>query len=346
MTFLMKSLNSMNKYLFLFLILLGWSATAQEFKCNVTIDASGIQGSNKQIFKSLERSIEEFVNNNRWTDKRFLPYEKIKCDIILNVKSYDRKSNEITSELYFRSYRPIYKSDYQTLLLNLIDKNFKFQYQQFQKLDFNPEFFTDNLTSTLAFYLYVALGHDFESFKQDAGRPFFEKAEIVQKNAAQNGLTEWEAKNGGTGKGDLIELLLDEQSKYYHKTIYTYHRWGLDKMADNLKLGKSNIITAINYLSKLKMENRNASYLIKIFFDAKSDEIVQIFKEGPRVNLNYIVNKLESLAPNYHFKWQELKGGNARLPRTNEGEKTNPRKNFGPPRMRGMQEEKSQEKEK
>jgi len=330
MIFLTKSLKSMNKLLFVLFLLTGISLYGQEFKCNVSVDATSVQGSNKQVFKSLERSLEEFINTNRWTDKRFLEHEKIKCDLILNVKSYDRKNNNITAELYFRSYRPVYKSDYQTLLLNLIDKNFNFTYQEFQKLDFNPEFFNDNLTSTIAFYLYIALGQDFESFKQDAGRPYFEQAEVIQKNAAQNGLNEWEAKNGGTGKGDLIELLLDSQSKYYHKAIYTYHRWGLDKMADNLKLGKSNIITAINYLSKLKMENRNASYLIKIFFDAKSDEIVQIFKEGPKVNLNYIVNKLESLAPNYDFKWKELRGG--RRINNREQPKNSPFKS-GPPRI-------------
>jgi len=284
------------------------STLAQEFKCNVTVDASGIRGSNKQLFKTLERSIEDFVNGNRWTEKRFQNHEKIKCDIILNVKSYDQKNNNIEAELYFRSYRPVFKSDYQTLLVNLIDKNLKFEYREFEKLDFNIELYDNNLVSTIAFYLYVALGHDFESFKQGEGKDFFEKAKIIQNNAAQNGVQGWEANNKGTTKGDLIELLLDNESKYYHKAIYTYHRWGLDKMADNLQLGKSNIITAINYISKLKIENKDASMLIKVFFDSKADEIVQIFKQGPQVNLNYILNKLNDLAPNYGFKWNEIKG--------------------------------------
>ncbi len=318
----------MRKLLFILLLLLfSTSIQAQEFKCNVSVDASGLRGSNKQIFKALERSVEEFVNTNKWTEKRFLNHEKIKCDIIFNVKSYDAKNNNIQAEIYFRSYRPVYKSDYQTLLVNLIDKNFNFEYREFEKIDFNIEMFDSNLASNIAFYLYIALGHDFESFKQGAGKDFFDKAKLIQSNAVQNIRAGWEANNDGVSKGDLIELIEDQNSKYYLKAIYTYHRWGLDKMADNLNLGKSNIITAINYLAKLKTENRDAGMLIKVFFDAKADEITQIFKQGPPVNLNYIVNKLNDLAPNYSFKWDEIKGKS----RPKSGFGRNPRSNTMPP---------------
>ncbi len=279
---------------------------AQEFKADVTINAAGVRGSNKQVFRTLEKAIEEFINKRRWTDKQFQNHEKIKVDILLNIKEYDINNNKITAELYFRSYRPVFKSDYETLLLNLVDKNFEFTYREFEKLDFNIELFDNNLVSTLAFYAYVALGHDFDSFKENAGKPFYEKAEIIQTNAEQNGVKGWAKDNKNNSKGDLIEQLLNEHSNFYHKAVYTYHRWGLDMMADNLKLGKNNIITAINYLKKLREENHNADYLIKIFFDAKADEIVQIFSAGPPVNTAFVVNKLRNLAPNYDFKWDEI----------------------------------------
>jgi len=279
---------------------------AQEFKADVTINAAGVRGSNKQIFRTLEKAMEEFINKRRWSDKQFQSHEKIKVDILLNIKEYDINKNTITAELYFRSYRPVFKSDYETLLLNLVDKNFKFTYREFEKLDFNIELFDNNLVSTLAFYAYVALGHDFDSFKENAGKPFYEKAEIVQTNAEQNNVDGWAKDNKNNSKGDLIELLLNDNSKFYHKAIYTYHRWGLDMMADRLALGKNNIITAINYLKKLKDENHNADYLLKIFFDAKADEIVQIFSAGPPVNKEFVVNKLRNLAPNYDFKWDEI----------------------------------------
>jgi len=297
----------MNKFIFFLGLLISFNlASAQEFKANVTINAASVRGSNKQVFKTLEKAIQDFVSKRRWTDKQFQNHEKIKVDILLNIKEYNINKNDITAELYFRSYRPVYKSDYQTLLLNLVDKDFSFRYREFEKLDFNSELFESNLTSTLAYYLYVALGHDFDSFKENGGREFYEKAEVIQTNAEQNGVKGWAKENKNNSKGDLIELLLDDNSNFYHKSIYTYHRWGLDMMADKLPLGKNNIITAINYLKNLKEKNKNADYLIKIFFDAKADEIVQIFSAGPPVNTAFVVDKLRNLAPNYDFKWDEI----------------------------------------
>jgi len=303
-------------FFIIFFILFVNPLKAQEFKANVTINAASVRGSNKQVFKTLEKSIEEFINKRRWTDKQFQDHEKIKVDILLNIKKYDLNKNSITAELYFRSYRPVFNSDYETLLLNLVDKNFEFNYREFEKLDFNLELFDSNLISTLAFYNYVALGYDFDSFKENAGRPFFEKAEIIQNNADQNNISGWDKDNKNNSKGDLIEQLLNDNSKFYHKAIYTYHRWGLDMMGQKLSLGKNNIITAINYLQKFKQDNHYSDYLIKIFFDAKADEIVQIFTAGPPVNTAFVVNKLRNLAPNYDFKWDEISNKSTGRPRS------------------------------
>jgi len=297
------------RYLFFILFVVSgmYVSYGQEFKCNVSIDATSVRGSNKQVFKTLERAIADFVNNNSWTDQQFKEHEKIKCDILLNVKDYDLQNNRLNTEIYFRSYRPVYNSDYETLVLNLVDKDFKFEYREFEKLDFNIDFYESNLTSTIAFYLYVALGHDYDSFKENAGKEFYEQAELIQTNAEQNSADSgWKRENKNNSKGDLIEQLLNPESEYYHKAVYAYHRWGLDVMADKLSMGKNNIITAINYLAKLKQANKDADYLIKVFFDAKSDEIVQIFTEGPAVNTSFVLNKLRNLAPNYDFKWDEI----------------------------------------
>ena len=297
----------MYKKIFILFFFFHYVAQAQEFRCKVNIDASAVRGSNKQIFNTLQQSLQDFFNSQQWSDLNLKNHQKIKCDLILNIKSYDPKKNLIESELYFRTYRPVYMSDYETLILNLIEKDFSFKYKEFESLSFNPDFIDNNLTATMAFYAYVGLGHYMDTFKEEAGLPYFHLAENIQKSADQNNMKGWQAQNKGTGKGDLIEALVDPQNKYYHRALYTYHRWGLDKMAENIKLGKSNIITAINYLSKLKQENDKASYLIKIFFDAKADEITQIFMEGPPVNINYIVNKLNNLAPQFSKKWEEIK---------------------------------------
>ena len=302
---------TMRKIIYLVFILFSFQLQAQEFKANVVINAAGISGSNKHIFKTLEHAIEGFINNNQWTDKKFQKHEKIKVDVMLNVKNFNIKSSNITAELYFRSYRPVFNSDYETLLLNLIEHDFEFKYHEFQKLDFNLELYDNNLVSTIAFYLYIALGHDFNSFEENAGSDFFEKAAIIQTNAAQNSIKGWKKENKDNNKGDLIELLQDSHSNNYHKAIYTYHRLGLDLMADNLPVGKNNIISALNYLQKLKKEQNNSEYLIRIFFDAKADEIVQIFSGGPQVNTGFVVSKLRSLAPYYDYRWDEIaKSGN------------------------------------
>ncbi len=298
---------------------------AQEFKADVTVNAVSVRGSNKQVFRTLEKAVEEFINKRRWTDKQFQNHEKIKVDILFNIKEYNINKNSITAELYFRSYRPVYNSDYETLLLNLVDKDFNFTYREFEKLDFNLELFDNNLVSTLAFYIYVALGHDFDSFKENGGRDFYEKAEIIQTNADQNGVSGWAKDNKHNSKGDLIEQLLNANSNFYHKAVYTYHRWGLDMMADKLSLGKNNIISAINYLKKFKDENHNADYLLKIFFDTKADEIVQIFTAGPPVNTSFVVNKLRDLASNYDFKWDEISKTGSQVRNNGMG---------GPPRNR------------
>jgi len=328
----------MRKLLFILLLIGAFQVQAQEFKFNVTIDATSIRGSNKQVFNTLQRALKEFVNKNRWTDYRYQDYEKIKGDIILNVKKYDRNNNKITAELYFRAYRPTFQSDYETLLLNVVDKSFEFTYREFEKLDFNLELYESNLSSTISFYLYVALGSDFNSFKEGTGKEFFEKAEIIQNNADQNGVKGWAKDNKNNSKGDLIEQLLNQESTYFHKAIYTYHRWGLDNMADNTKLGKNNIISAINYLSKFNQDNKNGQFLTKIFFDTKADEIVQIFTSGPKVNTNFVVLKLRSLAPNYDFKWDEIAG-------KSRGSRNERNAFGGPPRGEKMNNPQGRERE-
>jgi len=189
----------MYKYLVFLLLIFPSLLFSQEYKCKVNVDASNVRGSNKQIFKTLEQSLEDLINSKKWTNQHFKEHEKIKCDLILNIKSFDPKKNSIDSELYFRTYRPVYKSGYETLVLNLIDKNFTFNYKEFENLDFNPDFIDNNLTATIAYYLYIGLGHDFDSFKENGGKPYFFIAENIQKSAAQNTITRWQAKNKGIG---------------------------------------------------------------------------------------------------------------------------------------------------
>lgn len=328
----------MKKNLFLFLLFFFgnlWILRAQEFSCNVSINAASVRGSNKQVFKTLEQAIKDFVNTNRWTDKQFQAYERIKCDILLNIKNYNINTNRITAELYFRSYRPVYNSDYQTLMLNLIDSDFNFNYREFEKLDFNVDFFENNLTSTIAFYLYIALGYDANSFKENDGKKYFEIAERIQLNAEQNTSdASWKRENKNNSKGDFIEQLLNENTQFYHKAIYTYHRWGLDVMSDKLAMGKNNIITAINYLQKFKENNRDGDYLLKVFFDAKSDEITQIFSAGPTVNKSFVVKKLRNLAPNYDFKWDEIMKATVRHPNQNRLGSNPPQPGFNNEKMK------------
>ena len=274
----------MRKY---FLILGLWLFTsivvnAQEINCTVTINSEQIEGSNKQVFETLKTAIEEYMNQNRWTTMVYADKEKIEASMLLVVKAYE--DNMFVCEMTLQSRRPVYGTSYTTPLLNFKDNAFNFTYQEFDRIDWQQNQFTTNLTAMLAYYCYLIIGHDQDSFQRLGGTPYFQACEDIvntcqsasMENSEQKG---WLAFDSNRNRYALINNLLDEAFKKYRNYYYEYHRLGLDEMSNNVTNGRARIAEGMPVL-KEAYRARPATYVINTFLDAKSDELVDIFSKG------------------------------------------------------------------
>ena len=299
-------MNWKNIYKIIFLWIWLWAATpafAQEFNASVTVDASGLATSNLEIFKTLEHDLTSLINKTHWTKRIFRPEERIECAFYIVVHKYE--GDYFEAELNVSAFRPVYNSTYKTLTISVSDKNFKFKYQQYQPLEYNEFSYDNNLVGTIAYYLYMILGYDFDSFKTGAGLPYFKQAQKIAEMAAGTGAPGWEHSGKFFSRINWVQQLLYEENTMFHNAFYTYHRLGLDMMADNPKEAKTQIIHALQQMTKL--DSHRADLLIRLFFDAKSDEIVQIFSSGePPSNQKLLKSLLIELAPFYRNKWEQI----------------------------------------
>lgn len=272
----------MRKIVFVIALLFcGW-LSAQEINCTVTINTEKIEGSNKQVYETLKTAIEEYMNQSKWTNMTFRDAEKIECSMLLVVNSV--ADNLYQCQMTLQSRRPVYGTSYTTPLLNFRDNNFCFSYQEFDRLDYQQNQFTTNLTAMLAYYCYLIIGHDMDSFQRMGGTPYFQVCEDIV-NACQSASMEsveqrgWLAFDSNRNRYALINNLLDEAFKKYRNYYYEYHRLGLDEMAGNVTNGRARIAEGLPVLREA-YRARPATYVINTFLDAKADELVDIFSKG------------------------------------------------------------------
>jgi hypothetical protein len=272
----------MRKIILIVALALVIGVRAQEINCTVTINSDQIEGSNKQAFETLKKSIEEYMNQNRWTNMTYAEHEKIECSMLLIVKAVS--DNMYACEMTLQSRRPVYGTTYTTPLLNFKDNSFNFTYQEYDRIEYQQNQFTTNLTAMLAYYCYLIIGHDQDSFQRLGGTPFFEAcADIV--NACQSASMEsseqrgWLAFESNRNRYALINNLLDEAFKKYRSFYYDYHRLGLDEMSANVTNGRARIAEGIPVLRET-YRARPATYVINTFLDAKAEELVDIFSKG------------------------------------------------------------------
>ena len=272
------------RFIALFLVSLVGIASlrAQEINCTVTINSDQIEGSNKQVYETMKSAIEEYMNQNRWTNMTFAEHEKIECSMMIIVKSV--ADNMYTCEMTLQSRRPVYGTTYTTPLLNFVDKNFNFTYQEYDRIEYQQNTFTTNLTAMLAYYCYLIIGHDLDSYQRLGGTPAFTACEEIV-NACQSASMEqteqkgWLAFDSNRNRYALINNLLDEAFKKYRNYYYEYHRLGLDEMSGNVTNGRARIAEGMPVL-KEAYRARPATYVINTFLDAEADELVDIFKKG------------------------------------------------------------------
>jgi len=272
----------MRKIAFIISLFVCAMVSAQELHCTVTVNSDQIEGSNKQVFGTLKTAIEEYMNNNRWTNMTYAEHEKIECSMLIIVKAV--KDNMYACEMTLQSRRPVYGTSYTTTLLNFMDRQFNFTYQEYDRIEYQQNQFTTNLTAMLAYYCYLIIGHDQDSFQRLGGQPCFEACEQIV-NACQSASMEgteqkgWLAFDSNRNRYALVNNLLDEAFKKYRNYYYEYHRLGLDEMSSNLTNGRARIAQGMPVL-KEAYRARPATYVINTFLDAKADEIVDIFKKG------------------------------------------------------------------
>ncbi len=295
----------MRKYLSLLVFLSVFMSQSQELNCKVVVDYSKLAATNSQVFKNLQLSLNDFVNKTAWTDKKFEQNERIDCSIFITLNGYD--SNQFDATIQVQSSRTIFNSTYSSPILNINDKDFSFRYIEFEALNYNPNSFDSNLMSVIAFYANIIIGIDAESFSVEGGNQYFEAAQNIVNQAAQGGYKGWNQSDGGIqNRYFLISDLVSSTYKPYRDAMLEYHFNGLDGMATDLKTSKQNIITSINTLSQLNAVRPN-SYLSRLFFDAKADEIVSIFSGGPSVEIKDLVDSLNKISINNTLKWSKIK---------------------------------------
>ena len=283
---------------------LAFSGFSQELNCNVVVNAQQTGNENFPIFKTLEKQVTEFVNNTKWTNKTFKVQERINCSMVINVNSYSGESFQAT--LQVQSSRPIYGSSFSTPIYNFNDKDFTFRYLEFQNLIYNPTQFESNLVSVLAYHVFMVLALDADSFAPKGGDEYFKQAQVITNFSQQGNFKGWKLEDGLQSRFALIDNVLSPTFKEYREVLYDYHRKGLDQMSANPKTGKDAIAASIKQFLVMNSRRPN-SFLLRTFFDAKSDEIEQIFSDGPQVNIASVKDALQKVAPMYSSKWQNIK---------------------------------------
>lgn len=295
-------------FILLIFLLIIFSAHSQELLCNVQIITTQIQGTNKQIFQTMQRAIYEFMNNTVWTNHTFSVDERIECNLMFNLKE-QIGADQFRGTLQIQVRRPVYNSSYNTVLFNYVDNDIDFQYIEFQPLEFNENTHVSNLTSILAYYAYIILGIDYDSFSLKGGTPFFQMAEKIVNNAQNAKEKGWRAAESPDRKNRywLVKSFLNEEYSPVREFIYLYHRHGLDLLYDKINEGKNNIYESLRLLQKIYRQKPDPYMtLIKIILDAKSDEIINIFSEAFDPEKQKIYAILSEIDPPNIKKYEQI----------------------------------------
>ncbi|WP_407557673.1 DUF4835 family protein [Winogradskyella sp. 4-2091] len=294
----------MRKLFLLFALLASSISFSQELNCTVNVIAQQTGNENDIIFKTLEKQLTEFVNNTKWTNKSFEAHERINCGMVINVR--ENNNDAFSASIQVSSSRPIFNSTYSSPIYNYNDKDFNFQYLEFQNLVFNESQFESNLVSVLAFHVYMILGMDADSFELNGGSDYFKQAQTIANYSQQLSGQGWKLEDGLQSRFALIDNIISPSYKSIRTAVYMYHREGLDIMNDNQKDGKTKIISVFDELKKVHSVRPN-SFLMRVFFDAKADEILDILNGGPKVNVADAKDILNKIAPMYSQKWRNIK---------------------------------------
>ncbi len=297
-----------NKILFILFLFLtvGTVSRSQDVLCNVEVTATQVEGSERSMFEAMQRALYEFVNNRKWTSDKFKQQERIEFNILINITSRI-STDRYKATIQVQSRRPVYGSSYNSTLLNHQDENFEFTYNQFEVLDFSEQATLSQLTSVIAYYTYLVIGLDYDSFSPRGGTEYFQKAlNIVNQNATSQE-SGWKAFESQNNRFWLITNMLDNRFFGLRDCMYEYHRLGLDYMSDNTDNGRTAIVKALLKLKTVHTRVPN-SFNMRVFFNAKADEIVNIMKEAEDDEKRQVIELLNQVDLASTNKWSKING--------------------------------------
>ena len=292
-------------FLLTFFFYLSSVVHGQELNATLTVNSDKIQGSNKQIFSTLQNALIEFINNKKWTTATFTQNERIDCTFTIIVNTLE--DNRFSAEIQVQARRPVYNSAYQTTIFNYRDTEFDFEYTEFEPLEYTENTLNSNLTATVIYFIYMILGFDFDSFAPNGGQQFFQQAQqIVTLAQSQPGWNGWTAFANKRNRHAFATALTENQGSVFHTMWYAYHRKGLDEMAANPDRGRKNVIDALPSLKELKNSRPN-SVLIQFFSECKLDETVLILSKANAQEKQDAVKLFTDLFPTASSRFESLK---------------------------------------
>lgn len=289
----------------LFFLFSSLNGEAQELNCKVSINYAQIQGTNTQVFKTLETALKEFINDRKWTTAQYSVAERITCSMNLTVKEYS-ENGTFKCELVVQSSRPVYDANYNTTLFNFKDVNVGFTYLEFDPLELKDNQISNNLTAVVAYYAYLIIGLDMDSMAPLGGTDAFRAAETIVTAAQSLSETGWKAFDDTRNRHGLISDYLDETMKPFRQMEYEYYRIGLDEMAQNADRGRAKITAALQQLKKVK-ETKPMSIWIQLFTETKKDELVNIYSKGTQEEKELVYKLLVDINPGQTNDWDKIK---------------------------------------
>ncbi|WP_435622639.1 DUF4835 family protein [Flagellimonas sp.] len=294
----------MRKLLFFFSFVASCAfGVAQELNCEVVVNSDQVNQTNQQIFRTLERSLNDFVNKSKWTNRVFRENERISARMFITVTQYE--SDRFEANIQIQSSRPVYNTSYESPVFNYKDNAFNFIYQEFQPLVYNENVFESNLIAVVAYYVYIIIGLDADTFSLQGGDDYYRRAQNIVTQAQGTNSAGWSQETGTRSRFELVDNLLSNSFREYRIAMYNYHRKGLDILGDNNSTGKQVIAGSLRLFETLIKRRPNA-FLIQTFFDAKSEEIQNIFSDGPKVDIVRLKETLNRVAPFYSNIWNEI----------------------------------------
>ena len=289
------------------------TAVSQELYCNVQVSAQKIQGSNREVFQNMQRDIYEFMNSMVWTDNIFSFSERIECNLLINLDE-QLSADEFRGTIQIQLSRPVYNTTYKSTVLNFVDNNFQFRYVEFQPLEFNPNSHTSNLVSVLAYYAYLLIGMDFDTYSQGGGTPYFQVAEKIVINAQNAPEQGWKPYDGSRNRNRywLVKNILDSEYAGVRQFIYLYHLRGLDRMESDMTRARTEIYESLRRLQEVYRQRPDPfMYYMTVVLDAKAEEIVNIFSQAFPEEKNRVVQVLTEIDPANETKYKKILTSNS-----------------------------------